>query len=476
MYLTTGGIAFQGPRYQDAIDNVFPILKEFVINRMDLISISTQQQHQSKKKKTIKSKIPTPERPKKKFKVTGHTVNSKKPTATLNDVSTNIVNSNDSLKDLQSALIKTIYDDVNEKLTNQLDNINKTMKDILSENKSLNEKVNKLTQEKVPAKPSLKPNENDLLIQMSDEIIELRKEVNREITCQLAELQDSYNKQVELNKSLKKKIASLCESVDNLITNNDNKPVPRPKKSPEVSNSNNEDQQKELCLIGDSLVKYTEVDRLMSSCKGKFSDSKKFISNTINNSETLVKSLDNTPKAFLVHLGANDLKTSSTLDAAKSMINLCDSMLKKNKENTVLISKVLPKLEGRKTNQEISKFNWEVENHYIDNDRVSFSMNDNFSRSGLVEERLYKGGKDTVHLNNEGVRLLSGNLINGLKRLFNFNLNAPFRKYRHDMKDEVIILGDPSGDIRGREIFWPLIMSSRLKVICWNVQGLNLGK
>ena len=39
-------------------------------------------------------------------------------------------------------------------------------------------------------------------------------------------------------------------------------------------------------------------------------------------------------------------------------------------------------------------------------------MNDNFSRSGLIEERLYKGGKDTVHLNNEGVRLLSGDLIN----------------------------------------------------------------
>ena len=91
---------------------------------------------------------------------------------------------------------------------------------------------------------------------MSNEIIELRKEVsslsevNREITCQLAELQDSYNKQVKLNKSLEKKITFQCESVDNLITNNENKSVPRPKKSPEDSNSNNEDQQKELRLIG----------------------------------------------------------------------------------------------------------------------------------------------------------------------------------------------------------------------------------
>ena len=120
----------------------------------------------------------------------------------------------------------------------------------------------------------------------------------------------------------------------------------------------------------------------------------------------MLKSLDNTPKAFLVHLGANYLKTTSALDAAKSMINLCDSMLKKNEDNTVLISKVLPKLEGRKTNQEISKFNWEVENHYIDNDRVSFSINDNFSRNGLIEECLYKSGKGTVHLNNEGCTLI----------------------------------------------------------------------
>ena len=109
IYLTAGGIAFQGPRYQDAIDNVFPVLKEFVINRMGPISISTQQQQHQK---------PTPERPKKNFEVTGHTVNPKKPTATLNDVSTNIVNLNDSFKDLQSALIKTIYDDLNEKLIN----------------------------------------------------------------------------------------------------------------------------------------------------------------------------------------------------------------------------------------------------------------------------------------------------------------------------------------------------------------------
>ena len=145
---------------------------------MSLISVSVQQQHQNKKKKTTRSKIPTPERLKKNSNVTGCTINPKKPTATLNAVSTNIVNLNDSFKDLQSALMKTIDDDVNEKLMNQLNNINKTMKDILSENKSLNEKANKLTQEKVPAKRSSKSNENDTLIKRSNEMIELRREVS----------------------------------------------------------------------------------------------------------------------------------------------------------------------------------------------------------------------------------------------------------------------------------------------------------
>ena len=64
------------------------------------------------------------------------------------------------------------------------------------------------------------------------------------------------------------------------------------------------------------MVKQTEVDRLMSACEDKFSDSKKFITYTMNSSETQVKSLDNTPKAFVVHLGTNDLKTSSAIDCA----------------------------------------------------------------------------------------------------------------------------------------------------------------
>ena len=127
IYLTMGGIAFQGPNYQDVIDNIFPVLKRIVTDKVGLISNDVQHEQQSKKLKTNKSKIPTPLRTKKSSKVTGRVTNPKKPAATLSEVSSNIVNLNDSFKDLQSALITTIYDDISEKLSSQLDTMNKTM-------------------------------------------------------------------------------------------------------------------------------------------------------------------------------------------------------------------------------------------------------------------------------------------------------------------------------------------------------------
>ena len=38
IYLTTGRIAFQGPNYQDVIDNNFPVLKRIVTDKVGLIS------------------------------------------------------------------------------------------------------------------------------------------------------------------------------------------------------------------------------------------------------------------------------------------------------------------------------------------------------------------------------------------------------------------------------------------------------
>ena len=75
--------------------------------------------------------------------------------------------------------------------------MSKTKKSVLDENKTLNEKISKLTDNNIPDKSSIKPPKNDPLYKMPNEIRELRKEVkelseiNQEITCQLAELQEA---------------------------------------------------------------------------------------------------------------------------------------------------------------------------------------------------------------------------------------------------------------------------------------------
>ena len=42
IYLTAGGIAFQGPNSQDVIDNIFPVLKRIVTDKVGLISNDVQ--------------------------------------------------------------------------------------------------------------------------------------------------------------------------------------------------------------------------------------------------------------------------------------------------------------------------------------------------------------------------------------------------------------------------------------------------
>ena len=88
------------------IDNIFPVLKRTVTDKVGLVSNDVRHEQQSKKLKTNKSKVPTPLWTKKSSKVTGRVTNPKKPAAALSEVSSNIVNLNDSFKDLQSALIK----------------------------------------------------------------------------------------------------------------------------------------------------------------------------------------------------------------------------------------------------------------------------------------------------------------------------------------------------------------------------------
>ena len=95
------------------------------------------------------------------------------------------------------------------------------------------------------------------------------------------------------------------------------------------------------------------------------------------------------------------------------------------------------------------KFNWEVENSYIDNERVCFSANDNFAKIGSIVERLLIRGNDTVHLSNEGIRLLFGNLIHCLKRQCNVNAQAS-SNFRSNYRKQGHYPGRPFWGVGGK--------------------------
>ena len=70
------------------------------------------------------------------------------------------------------------------------------------------------------------------------------------------------------------------------------------------------------------------------------------------------------------------------------------------------------------------KFNWEVENHYIDDERVCFRANGNFVKSGSIVERYFRGRNETVYLSNGDIRLISSTLIYALKCQYNVSAHS----------------------------------------------------
>ena len=73
--------------------------------------------------------------------------------------------------------------------------------------------------------------------------------------------------------------------------------------------------------------------------------------------------------------------------AVEDMNHLCNSVLDKNPNNKLIISKVLPKVRaGRKTNNSLTMFNILVEDEFCEHKNVSFSHNNNLRRTEIIRD------------------------------------------------------------------------------------------
>ena len=134
------------------------------------------------------------------------------------------------------------------------------------------------------------------------------------------------------------------------------------------------------------------------------------------------------PKTYVIHVRTNDFENKSVNTAVEHMNHLRNLVLDKNPTNKLIISKVFPKVRaGCKTNNSLTMFNILLEDEFCKHRNVSFSHDNNFEKNGDHQRQFF--GEDRIHLSETGVKILSGNLINSVKRLH----NLPIMK-RNSMK------------------------------------------
>ena len=171
-----------------------------------------------------------------------------------------------------------------------------------------------------------------------------------------------------------------------------------------------------IVLICDSIINYADPSRVKDLCPAKVKSVEKTMAYTIQEVAKVVKEQTLSPKTYVIHVGINDLKNKAVNTAVEDMMHLCNSALDKNPNNNLIISKVLPKVHaGRNTTH--SMFSILLEDEFCEHRNVSFSHNNDFRKNGDYQRQFFR--EDGIHLSETGLKVLSGNLINSIKRVHN---------------------------------------------------------
>ena len=435
VYLTTGSIAFQGPDYQEAVQKLFPILKEYVIKNAGVLQSSApmdpSENCQDQNMASRTAKAPKKSRiPKKKVSTTPVRETSKKKPSdkTFENMSTDISNLSESMKEMQSAFISVVYDDIVEKLSNEIAVLKNSVDNVVRENQLLKAEVANCLRSKTE--------DSKVISSLKDEISQLKSEFQRHsgfISEHIKDCLSGYVEEIMLSnqamqdnvvKVVSEKVNAAVNRIDEKMSNITNfKPTSSQRDYPATHQGGTENDpmglpSENIVLIGDSIINHVDPSRVKDSCAAKVKSVEKAMAYTIQEVAKVVNEQTSSPKTYVIHVGTNDLKNRPVNTAVEDMKHLCNSVLDKNPNNKLIISKVLPKVRaGRKTNNSLTMFNILVEDEFCEHKNVSFSHNNNFEKNGDYQRQFF--GEDGTHLSETGVKVLSGNLINSIKRLHN---------------------------------------------------------
>ena len=137
---------------------------------------------------------------------------------------------------------------------------------------------------------------------------------------------------------------------------------------------------------------------------------------------------------IVLHSGTNDIKTSTVAFLQEI-----------NPDVKIVLSNIAPRGDAEVLDINRQEFNIKLLKEYSLDPNVTISDNNNLSRHGSIIEKFY--GRDNVHLNREGTKILASNISKSLKAVLgikqqskrsnrcnnnrnNFRSRHPAQKYR----------------------------------------------
>ena len=288
------------------------------------------------------------------------------------------------------------------------------------------------------------------LYNMQNELLRLRS-VENELTSKSKELESCKKEcdQLAITLSEKNDIIHdlLIKSKESIIpassqTNTPDKVVNNDLESMHQTDLN--ETPKRVVLLGDSLLKQVIPERLLpSGYDGKIDKYEAYriddIANAVENE--VLKDAD----VILLHSGTNDIKTETSETCLDKMTSTVAFLQEINPDVKIILSNIAPRGDAEVLDINRQEFNIKLLKEYSLDPDVTISDNNNLSRHGSIIEKFY--GRDNVHLNREGTKILASNIskslkaVLGIKQQFkrsnrgnnnrnNFRSRHPTQKYR----------------------------------------------
>lgn len=232
---------------------------------------------------------------------------------------------------------------------------------------------------------------------------------------------------------LKDQILSKDKVIDALINNQKLSASSNSGERNQVRPKPNEAQSNQVLLMGDSIIKLVEPEKLL----GRNPETKvsKVTAYTWDEAKEALSDPDILiPNHVVLHLGTNDIRDGKALDdilgSAKEAVQ---SIFNRNKEAKVFISSVIPR--GDDANLEIERveLNLKLLKWSHEEEKIHLIDNSNLAHRGRINDKLY--GMDKVHLNLEGSKILASNISFPLKEQLGLVTNQQVQGQRKDWRD-----------------------------------------